>query len=102
MTLREIYDYIRNGELQKFCKYKSIVDINIRLNEHPVINSSPRHIYHLTYDDLLDKLRLEISRLYIINEIDSLFSGGYDIQLTSHFDEVFYIKDLTKQETTEE
>lgn len=102
MTLREIYDYIRNGELQKFCENKIISDINIRLKEHPVINSSPRHIYHLTYDDLLHKLRLEISRLYIINEIDSLFSGSYDIQLTSRFDEVFYIKDLTKQETTEE
>ena len=102
MTLREIYDYIRNDELQKFCKYKSIADINIRLKEHPIINSSPRYIYHLVYDDLLDKLRLEMSRLYITNDIDSLFSDSYDIELTDHFDKVFYIKDLTKEETAEE
>ena len=74
MTLREIYDYIRNGELQKFCDRKSpISDINIRLKEHSVINSSPRYIYFLAYDDLLNKLRLEMSRLYITNDMDSLF-----------------------------
>ena len=99
MTLREIYDYIRNGELQKFCDRKSpISDINIRLKEHTVINSSPRHIYFLAYDDLLDKLRLEMSRLYIANDMDSLFSDSYDIEITNYFDEVFYIKDSTKQE----
>ena len=41
MTLREIYNYIRNGELQKFCNRKSLIsDINIRLKEHTVISSS--------------------------------------------------------------
>ena len=98
MTLREIYDYIRNGKLQKFCKYKSIADINIRWKEHTVINSSPKYLYHLTYDDLLNKLRLEIARLYVINEIDSLFSDNYEIQLITHFDEVFYIKDFRQEE----
>lgn len=102
MTLREIYDYIQNGKLQKFCKYKSIADINIRFKEYSVINSSPRHIYHLVYDDVLDKLRLRMSALYIINDIDSLFSDSYDIELTDFFDKVFYIKDLTKEETVEE
>ena len=98
MTLREIYTYISSGKLEKFCKYKSIADINIRLKEHPVINSSPRHIYYLTYDDLLRKLRFEIAKLYVINEIDSLFSDSYEIQLTDHFDKVFYIKDFTQEE----
>lgn len=98
MTLREIYTYISSGKLEKFCKYKSIADINIRLKEHPVINSSPRHIYYLTYDDLLDKLRFEIAKLYVINEIDSLFSDSYEIQLTDHFDKVFYIKDFTQED----
>ena len=98
MTLREIYTYISSGKLQKFCKYKLIDDINIRLKEQPVINSSPRHIYFLAYDALLEKLRLEMSRLYINNDIDSLFSDSYDIEITNYFDEVFYIKDSTKQE----
>ena len=98
MTLREIYDYVRNGKLQKFCKYKSIADINIRIKKYPVINSSPRHIYHLVYDDLLDKLRLRMSTLYIINDIDGLFSDSYDIELTDHFDKVFYIKDFRQEE----
>lgn len=99
MTLREIYNYIRNGELQKFFDRKSpISDINIRLKERTVINSSPKYIYHLTYDALLEKLRLEMSRLYITNDIDSLFSDSYDIEITNYFDEVFYIKDSTKQE----
>ena len=98
MTLREIYTYISSGKLQKFCKYKLIDDINIRLKEQPVINSSPRHIYFLAYDALLEKLRLEMSRLYITNDIDSLFSDSYDIEITNYFDEVFYIKDSTKQE----
>ena len=98
MTLREIYTYISSGKLQKFCKYKLIDDINIRLKERTVINSSPKYIYHLTYDDLLNKLRLEMSRLYITNDIDSLFSDSYDIEITNYFDEVFYIKDSTKQE----
>ena len=103
MTLREIYDYIRNGELQKFCNRKSLIsDINIRLKERTVINSSPRYIYHLVYDDLLDKLRLQIASLYLINDMGSLFSDNYEIQLITHFDEVFYIKDLTKEETVEE
>ena len=102
MTLREIYTYISSGELQKFCKYKNVEDINIRLKEHPVINSSPKYLYHLTYDNLLNKLRLEMSRLYITNDIDTLFSGSYEIQLITHSDEVFYIKDLTKKETAEE
>ena len=102
MTLREIYTYISSGKLEKFCKYKSIADINIRLKEHPIINSSPRYIYHLVYDNLLSKLRLEMSRLYITNDIDTLFSDRYDIQLTDLFDEVFYINDLPKQETDEE
>lgn len=98
MTLKEIYTYISSGKLEKFCKYKSIADINIRLKEHPVINSSPRHIYYLTYDDLLGKLRFEIAKLYVINEIDSLFSDSYEIQLTDHFDKIFYIKDFTQEE----
>ena len=98
MTLREIYTYISSGKLQKFCKYKNIADINIRLKEHPVINSSPRHIYHLTYDDLLMKLRLQISRLYIINDIDTLFSDNYAIQLIGFCDEVFYINDFIQEE----
>lgn len=98
MTLREIYTYISSGKLQKFCKYKNIADINILLKEHPVINSSPRHIYHLTYDDLLMKLRLQISRLYIINDIDTLFSDNYAIQLIGFCDEVFYINDFIQEE----
>ena len=98
MTLREICTYISSGKLQKFCKYKSIADINIRLKEHPVINSSPRYIYHLTYDDLLNKLRLQIARLYVANDMVALFSDDYDIQLTDYFDEVFYIKDFTQEE----
>ena len=98
MTLREIYTYISSGKLQKFCKYKNVVDINIRLKVHPVINSSPKYLYHLTYDDLLSKLRLEIARLYVINEIDSLFSDNYEIQLITRFDEVFYIKDFRQEE----
>lgn len=98
MTLREIYKLILNGELDKFCKYKSIADINIRLKEHPVINSSPRNIYYLAYDDLLEKLTLQITRLYVANDIDALFSDSYDIQLTDYNDKVFYIKDLTKEE----
>lgn len=102
MTLREIYTYISSGKLEKFCKYKSIADINIRLKEHPVINSCPRHIYHLTYDDLLRKIKFEIARLYLINEIETMFSDRYDIQLTDLFDTVFYINDLPKQETDEE
>lgn len=102
MTLREIYTYISSGELQKFCKYKNIVDINIRFKEHPIINSSYRHIYHLVYDDLLDKLRLQIASLYLINDIDSLFSDSYDIEITDHFDKVFHIKDFIKEETAEE
>ena len=98
MTLREIYDYIQNGELQKFCKYKLIDDINIRLKEQPIINSSPRYIYHLVYDNLLSKLRLEMSRLYITNDIDTLFSGSYEIQLIDRDGKVFYIKDFTQEE----
>lgn len=98
MTLREIYTYISSGKLKKFCKYKNITDINIRLKEHPVINSSPRYIYYLAYDALLEKLRHEMSRLYINNDIDTLFSDRYDIQLTNHFDEVFYINDFTQEE----
>lgn len=102
MTLREIYDYIQNGELQKFCKYKSIADINIRLKERTVISRSPRYIYHLVYDKLLAELRLRMSTLYIINDIDSLFSDSYDIEIIDLFDKVFYIKDLTKEEITKE
>lgn len=98
MTLREIYTYISSGKLQKFCKYKLIDDINIRLKERTVINSSPRHIYHLVYDDLLDKLRLRMSTLYIINDIDTLFSDRYDIELIDHDDKVFYIKDFTQED----
>lgn len=98
MTLREIYTYISSGKLQKFCKYKLIVDINIRLKERTVINSSPRYIYYLAYDALLEKLRFEIARLYFINEIDTLFSDRYDIQLTDHDDKVFYIKDITQED----
>lgn len=98
MTLREIYTYISSGKLQKYCKYKSIAGINIRLKEHPIINSSPRPIYHLVYDDLLSKLRLEISRLYITNDIDTMFSDNYAIQLIGFCDEVFYINDFTQEE----
>ena len=98
MTLREIYTYISSGKLQKFCKYKFIADINIRLKEQPVINSSPRHIYFLAYDALLEKLRLEMSRLYINNDIDTLFSGSYEIQLIDRDGKVFYIKDFTQEE----
>ena len=98
MTLREIYTYISSGKLEKFCKYKSITDINIRLKERTVINSCPRHIYFLAYDDLLNKLRLEMSRLYIINDIDTLFSDCYVIQLTDFDDKVFYIKDFTQED----
>lgn len=98
MTLREIYTYISGGKLQKFCKYKLIDDINIRLKEHPIINSSPRYIYHLVYDNLLSKLRLEMSRLYITNDIDTLFSGSYEIQLIDRDGKVFYIKDFTQEE----
>ena len=98
MTLREIYTYISSGKLQKFCKYKFIADINIRLKEQPVINSSPRYIYHLVYDNLLSKLRLEMSRLYITNDIDTLFSGSYEIQLIDRDGKVFYIKDFTQEE----
>lgn len=98
MTLREIYTYISSGKLQKFCKYKFIADINIRLKERTVINSSPRHIYYLAYDALLEKLRLEMSRLYINNDIDTLFSDRYDIQLTDFDDKVFYIKDFIQED----
>lgn len=102
MTLREIYTYISSGKLQKFCKYKLIDDINICLKERPIINSSPRHIYYLVYDDLLSKLRLEMSRLYITNDIDTLFSGSYEIRLIDRDGEVFCINDSTKEETVEE
>lgn len=98
MTLREIYTYISSGKLEKFCKYKSITDINIRLKERTVINSCPRHIYFLAYDALLEKLRLEMSRLYINNDIDTLFSGSYEIQLIDRDGKVFYIKDFTQEE----
>ena len=101
MTLREIYNYIRNGKLEKFCKYKHIADINIRFKEQPVINSSPRHICHLVYNDLLSKLVREMARLYITNDVDKLFSDNYDIQLTDYIsDDVYYINDSdsTKEE----
>ena len=98
MTLREIYTYISSGKLEKFCKYKSIADINIRLKERTVINSSPKYVYYLAYDALLDKLRLQIARLYVANDIVALFSDDYDIQLTDYFDEVFYIKDITQED----
>ena len=98
MTLREIYTYISSGKLEKFCKYKFIADINIRLKERTVINSSPRHIYYLTYDDLLDKLRLQIAGLYVANDIDTLFSGSYEIQLIDRDGKVFYIKDFTQED----
>ena len=98
MTLREIYTYISSGKLEKFCKYKFIADINIRLKERTVINSSPRYVYYLAYDALLEKLRLEMSRLYINNDIDTLFSGSYEIQLIDRDDKVFYIKDFTQEE----
>lgn len=98
MTLREIYTYISSGKLEKFCKYKFIADTNIRLKERTVINSSQRYIYYLAYDALLEKLRLEMSRLYINNDIDTLFSDSYDIQLTDFDDKVFYIKDFTQED----
>ena len=98
MTLREIYTYISSGKLEKFCKYKSIADINIRLKERTVINSSPKYVYYLAYDALLDKLRLQIARLYVANDIVALFSDDYDIQLPDYFDEVFYIKDITQED----
>lgn len=98
MTLREIYTYISSGKLEKFCKYKFIADINIRLKERTVINSSPRYVYYLAYDALLEKLRLEMSRLYINNDIDTLFSDRYDIQLIDLDDKVFYIKDFTQED----
>lgn len=98
MTLREIYTYISSGKLEKFCKYKSIADINIRLKERTVINSSPKYVYYLAYDALLNKLRLQIARLYVANDIVALFSDDYDIQLTDYFDEVFYIKDITQED----
>ena len=98
MTLREIYTYISSGKLEKFCKYKIIADINIRLKERTVINSSPRYVYYLAYDALLEKLRLQIAGLYVANDIDTLFSGSYEIQLIDRDGKVFYIKDFTQEE----
>ena len=98
MTLREIYTYISSGKLEKFCKYKFIADINIRLKERTVINSSPRYVYYLAYDALLEKLRLQIAGLYVANDIDTLFSGSYEIQLIDRDGKVFYIKDFTQEE----